>query len=104
MSPEKFEQRLTTLNELGCNAKMALFAYSEENQQMAIFFPNEDGDSVMDITSKLATLFKTLLAATEKQDDKRQFEVLRNAMASAILPYINGLDEEELAAAFALGL
>lgn len=104
MSPEKFEQRLSVLKNLGCNAKMALFAYSDESKQMAIFFPNEEGDSVPDITSKLAILFKTVLAATEKQDDKRQFEVLRNAMASAILPYINGLDEEELAAFALIGL
>ena len=96
MSPEKFEQRLAVLKDLGCNANMALFAYSDESKQMAIFFPNEEGDSVSDIASKLATLFKTVLFTAEKQPDKRQFEILRDAMASAIMPYITGCDDREL--------
>ena len=103
MSPEKFEQRLSVLKNLGCNAKMALFAYSDETKKMAIFFPNEEGDSVPDITSKLAILFKTVLVTAEKQPDKRQFEILRDAMASAIMPYINGLDELELVGTALLG-
>ena len=103
MSPEKFEQRLSVLKDLGCNANMALFAYSDESKQMAIFFPNEEGDSVPDITSKLAILFKTVLVTAEKQPDKRQFVILRDAMASAIMPYTTGCDDRELVGTALLG-
>ena len=83
---------------------MAIFACSEKTQQMAIFLPNEEGDSVSDVSAKLAKIFRAALYSTEQQEDKRQFEILRDAMAAAILPYINGLGDEELTALGLLGL
>ena len=103
MAPEEFEKRLDVLKHLGCNAKMALFAYDETAKEIAIFFPNEEGDSVSDVASKLATLFKTVLVNAWKQSDKRQFEILRDAMACAIMPYITGCDDRELIGTALLG-
>ena len=104
MEQEKFNQRLETLKGLGRNANMAIFACSEKDQQMAIFLPNEKDDSVSDVSAKLAKIFRAALSSTEKNEDKRQFVILRDAMAAAVLPYVNGFGEEELTALGLLGI
>ena len=104
MDKERFNQMLEHLKELGCDANIAVFAYSEEKKDMIILFPNGKGDSVMEMSSKLAKIFKTVLAASEQQKNKRTFEILRNAFAAATLPYINGLDESQLTALALFGI
>ena len=104
MTQEKFNQRLDTLRELGCEANIAILGYSEEKEQLVIFIPSEEGDSLTEMSSKLAKIFKTVLSSTEQQEDKRLFEVLSNAFASAALPYINGLREQELTSLALLGV
>lgn len=104
MEQEKFNDMLEELKNLGCQANIAVFAYSDETKQMVIRFPHDNGDPLTEISSKLAKIFKTILIATENQKDKRMFTVLRNAMAAAILPHINGLSDAELVALALLGI
>ena len=98
---QKFEKMIDALRELGCNANIAAFLLpdtkSGEEGDLFVWFPTDGKDTLEDISSKLANIFSEVLASTEKQD-KNTFEVVRNAMVSAILPYINGLDEGELVA------
>lgn len=103
MEQEKFNDMLEELQNLGCQANIAVFAYSDEKKQMIVRFSHDDGDSMTEISSKLAKIFKTVLIATENQKDKRMFTVLRDAIAAAILPYINGLSDAELVALALLG-
>jgi hypothetical protein len=104
MEQEKFDGMLEELKSLGCQANIAVFAFSDETKQMLVRFSHDDGDSLTEISSTLAKIFKTVLAVTENQEDKRMFGVLRDAMAAAIIPYINGLSEEQLTALALLGI
>ena len=103
MSPKQFEDLLNKLKELGPDANIAVFAYSDESKNMVIQLPNEKGDSYTQIASKLAKIFSTVLCTAEKQEDKRMYTIIRDAVAAAILPYINGLTEEELIGLALLG-
>lgn len=104
MTKEKFDQMLDSLRELGCESNIVILGYSEGKRQMVISIPNEEGDSQTQMASKLAKVFKTVLSAAEQQKDKKLFNILSNAFASAALPYINGLNEQELTGLALLGL
>ena len=98
MTPQEIDVLLGNLKDLGNNANIAVFAYGDESRNMVIKLPNEKGDSDVEIASKLAKIFATVLSTAERQEDQRMYNIIRNAMASAILPHINGLSEEELTA------
>ena len=98
MSQERLDALYNELKTLGADAKIAVFAYSEKNQKMVIKLPYEKGDPDVEIASKLTKVFTEVLGSAENQEDKVLFSILRNSMTAAILPYINGLGEEELAA------
>ena len=104
MSPERFDALLNNLKELGPNSEVAIFAYSDENGNMIIQFPNEKGDPDTQIASKLAKIFSTVLCAAEKEEDKRMYTIIRDAMASAVLPHVNGMNDSELTALASLRL
>lgn len=97
MTPQEIDVLLGNLKDLGNNANIAVFAYGDESRNMVIKLPNEKGDSDVETASKLAKIFATVLSTAE-QKDQRMYNIIRNAMASAILPHINGLSEEELTA------
>ena len=94
MSPERFDALLNNLKELGPNSEVAIFAYSDESGNMIIQFPNEKGDSDTQMASKLAKIFSTVLGTAEKQEDKRMYRIVRDAMAAVSIPYVSGLSEE----------
>lgn len=98
MSPKQFEDLLNKLKELGPDANIAVFAYSDESKDMVIQIPHEKGDSDAQIASKLAKIFATILRTAEKQEDKRMYTIIRDAMASAILPHMNGMNDSDLTA------
>ena len=104
MTPEQLEKMMSELKSLGPDAKIAVFAFSDQSKQMVIKFPHEPGNSTMQDASALAGILKTILGATEKQDDKRAFQILHDALAAAIIPYISGLSDQELAALALLGV
>ena len=93
MSPERFDALLNNLKELGPNSEVAIFAYSDENGNMIIQFPNEKGDSDTQIASKLAKIFATVLSTAEKKN-QRMYTIVRDAMAAVSIPYVSGLSEE----------
>ena len=97
MSPERFDALLNNWKELGPNSEVAIFAYSDENENMIIQFPNEKGDSDTQIASKLAKIFSTVLSTAEKKN-QRTYTIVRDAMASAVLPHVNGMNDSELTA------
>ena len=104
MSQEKFNEILDSLRELGCKSNIVILGYSEKKEQMVISIPHEEGASTRKMASNLAKIFKTILSAAEKQEDKTLFTIMSNAFASAALPYINGHNEQELAGLALLGL
>ena len=104
MSPEKFQNLLDNLKELGPNAEVVIFALSHESRNMIIQVPNEKGDSDIRMASNLAKIFSTVLCSAEKEEDKRMYTIIRDAMASAVLPHVNGMNDSELTALASLRL
>ena len=98
---EKFENFIDELRKYGCDASIAAFMLPKENTEgqaeLFVWFPDDSKDTVAEISSKLVNIFSEALATIQKEDED-SLEIVRNAMASAILPYINGLSEKELAA------